>query len=379
MSEWYLRKVEGPIYGPVDAITLWRWAADGRIAPDDAVSQDQNAWLTAHTVADLAMDWRVLLADNQAYGPVHLLALRDLLREGVVTLETRVQHKEHGDNFSVAEALLPALVEQNDRMQEEIDKLSRRIGELQDHIKEQQHLLLKNNPQAGAGSDPVVREWREVLEHRESLQKDMQKWKKLYEEERAAREHARDDVEAQNRELKQGLTDMQSERDRLLYRTRQLEKHIQELQAAQGAEDGSGLPPATTALFDSYQKLSENYDGLLQQLTEKSEELRVLVDSREETEQRAEQRIRQMEDVLTREREEADKARRRLADIERTHLQLVKSYRELNDQYIRIRQGQEPPRSRDTDIDDPTPPDDENPAHSSPRVHKDWKPRVKLT
>ncbi len=378
MSEWYLRKVEGHIYGPVNAVTLWRWAADGRIAPDDSISQDQDAWMTAHTVADLAMDWRVLLADQQEYGPVHLLALRDLLREGVVTLDTRVQHKENGDNFSVAEALLPVLVEQNDRMQEEIDKLTGRIGELQHHIKEQQHLLMKDNPQAGAESDPVVREWREVLEHRESLQKDMLKWKKLYEEERASRDHARNEAEAQNRALKQSLAEMQSERDKLLYRTRQLEKHMQELQAAQGAEDGSGLPPATTALFDSYQKLSENYDGLLQQLTEKSEELRVLLDAREETEQRAEQRIRQMEDVLTREREEADKARRRLAEIERTHLQLVKSYRELNDQYIRIRQGQELPH-RSEEIDDESTPDTDAPPNGGPRVHKDWKPRVKLT
>ena len=101
--------------------------------------------------------------------------------------------------------------------------------------------------------------------------------------------------------------------------------------------DSSGQPAQTLALIQSYQELSERYDNLVQQLTAKSGEIQGLLESRNQTEQRAAEQVHHMEEVLKREREEADAARRRATELEQSHLDLVRAYRELNDRFIRFR------------------------------------------
>ena len=51
------------------------------------------------------------------------------------------------------------------------------------------------------------------------------------------------------------------------------------------------------------------------------------------------ERIQGQEATLRREQEEAEAARKKLIEVEETHLQLVQAYRDLNDRYIRSRQN----------------------------------------
>jgi hypothetical protein len=45
-----------------------------------------------------------------------------------------------------------------------------------------------------------------------------------------------------------------------------------------------------------------------------------------------------MEDIVRRERSEADAARKRAAEMEENHLNLGKAYRDLNERFIRMRE-----------------------------------------
>lgn len=126
---WYLKKNSGDVYGPVDLPTLQLWATDGRVAADDQVSEDRQAWQPAPNLSDLAMDWNVQLQDGSFYGPVHVLALRDLLADASVTRTAGLTHKISGEKSTVSEALLPVLMEQNSRMQAMIDSLNARLDQ----------------------------------------------------------------------------------------------------------------------------------------------------------------------------------------------------------------------------------------------------------
>ena len=102
------------------------------------------------------------------------------------------------------------------------------------------------------------------------------------------------------------------------------------------------------ALMESYQELSLQYDALMQQLTAKSQEIQTLIQSRAETEKRAEEQIKQMEQIVRRERAEADRVRQQKADMEENHLHLAKAYRELNEQFVRLREQSPTLRSGDS-------------------------------
>ncbi len=167
--------------------------------------------------------------------------------------------------------------------------------------------------------------------------KDVQKWKSLYESERADRLAADQKLGAENRNLRQELHEAQAARDRATYRARQLDKHVQDLQSALEGKGVFNTGPSTVDM-ESYQRLSENYDSLMQQLHEKAEELNQLRESRGNSEEESSTRLRQMEERMQQEREETDKARRRLAELESTHMEVVRSYRDLNNRYIRLRQ-----------------------------------------
>jgi hypothetical protein len=90
--------------------------------------------------------------------------------------------------------------------------------------------------------------------------------------------------------------------------------------------------------MESYQEMSLQFDTLMQQLTSKSQEIQSLIQSRAETEKRAEEQIKQMETIVRRERAEADSARNRVAEMEDNHLNLGKAYRDLNERFIRMRE-----------------------------------------
>ena len=114
------------------------------------------------------------------------------------------------------------------------------------------------------------------------------------------------------------------------------------------ATDSNGQSAQILALIQSYQELSERYDNLVQQLTSKSQEIQSVLESRAQAEKYAAEQVRRTEEVVQREREESDLARRRATELEQSHLDLVRAYRELNDRFIRFRNAPAEPAAQAT-------------------------------
>ena len=100
----YLKRNDGEVYGPVDLPTLQLWATDGRVAPDDKISADRETWTPASDLAELSMEWKVELRDGSIYGPIHILALRDLIHDGTVSRRAKIKHKQSGEEQVACEA-----------------------------------------------------------------------------------------------------------------------------------------------------------------------------------------------------------------------------------------------------------------------------------
>ncbi len=78
-SAFYLKTGDGEAYGPVDWETLIDWCCEGRIEPDHAISQDTVTWTNAADWPELAMDWMLVLADEEQVGPFHRKLIEELL------------------------------------------------------------------------------------------------------------------------------------------------------------------------------------------------------------------------------------------------------------------------------------------------------------
>ena len=110
---WFLKKTNGTVYGPVELARLQRWAGDGRIAPGDLLSPDQQTWRPASDVPEMDMVWQVELPDGTCYGPIHLLAMGDLIRDGTVLPTARVRNRQTGAEHILSQVLLQALLAQS--------------------------------------------------------------------------------------------------------------------------------------------------------------------------------------------------------------------------------------------------------------------------
>ena len=88
-KEWFLRKQEdGTVFGPLSLELLSRWASSAQVAPNDVVSNDQQAWIKAPMVPELGMDWLVELTSERYYGPTTLGAIQEFIRLGEINAET---------------------------------------------------------------------------------------------------------------------------------------------------------------------------------------------------------------------------------------------------------------------------------------------------
>jgi hypothetical protein len=235
----YVRKADGTVYGPVPDEILQRWAADGRIAPEDQLSADQEQWQPAADRPELKMDWLIPLVGDQHYGPVHPLALREPLRRGDLHLDTPLVHRAGAPSSTVGRVLLEALLEYTDQLERE------------------------RPPETDPPADPML------------------------------------------------------------------------------PPDSSD--PAVSTLIENFKILSTHYDRLLEQLQVKTDALRQESDQRQAAEREAAERLRRMDERLAAEQEKARAAERRLADAEEAHRDLLKTIRELNDRFIRLRQEREAP------------------------------------
>ena len=192
----YLKRIDGEVYGPVDLPTLQLWATDGRVAPDDKISTDQKKWTPASDLPELSMEWKVELRDGSIYGPIHLLALRDLIHDGTVSRRAKIKHKQSGEEQVACEALLLELMKMESNAPLTISALTDQLAEAEKKIEKLQQDLQKSS-----GVENKLRDENRTLAAKQKvivpaagappaqvqdLREQVEKWKKLYQEEQSA-------------------------------------------------------------------------------------------------------------------------------------------------------------------------------------------------
>ncbi len=401
--EWYLKKASGDVFGPVATAALRQWAASGRIAPDDQLSTDQETWMPAVDLPDLGLDWMVELGPEQVYGPFHLLALGDLIRESSVPSAAPIFHRVTGERHILHEALLLVVLEQNTRLAATAQELRLALESAQAELESiklapplepataapapeaaapapapepeaaapasappapavavPEEPAAATSPPAPAPaeaapvSEPLAAapallvpptpsrnaEWKEMAGKRDHFEKEAQRWKRLYadlqassakrEQELAERaEHLRREELAARTQLEQTQISLQKLQKTI--------KQINDVTVFPTAADAASAQ--RSAVLDAYNELSGRCDALMAQLNAKSSELEGLEQSQQRIKEEADLRIQTVEANMRKEREDADRARKRALLLEEDHLQLLRSFRDLNDRYIRMRQG----------------------------------------
>jgi len=76
------------VFGPVDFETLKTWACDGRLSPTNEVSANGTDWKFATSIRALDMDWVAEVTPSTFYGPIHRLAMEDLIKEGSISAQS---------------------------------------------------------------------------------------------------------------------------------------------------------------------------------------------------------------------------------------------------------------------------------------------------
>ncbi len=290
---WWVKKGDGATYGPVDLAKLCAWAQSGRIAPDDEVSSDGEGWAPAPGMTELEMDWLIEFPGGETFGPLHRQVIEDMSKDGTLEDGTHMVHRSTG-----------------------------------------QRRLLETGPAApGAAPDEGAGgaqppSFKTLAQERDQWEREAQRWKRLYEEEHS-----------QSRQAEQEAADRQRAlRDEALALRAGLEAAQRDVERLQQFQAEAGDASGDAALVQAYHEMSRGFETLSRNYSAKLAEIQNSQDRVEEAHRDYEERIRYLDDQLRREREEANAARRRLAEFEESYLTVVHSLREMNDRYIRVRE-----------------------------------------
>jgi hypothetical protein len=330
---WYLKKSDDSVYGPVKEPVLKRWAEEGRIAPADRISRDRETWIEPAGLALLEMQWTVELPNGDRYGPIHALALREPLENGEISLTSRLHHTELDEPALVGDVLINALIAQNKTL---------RTPGAEAALTPDAPMTAEDKTPAQATTPPAAdNQWKETAQRMDFFEREATKWKRMYEEERADAIKKEEEAQEELRTLREETLTERRQIEKLQHRLEKLEKSYNQLkQAAETGEDTDNQAAQLATLLDSYNDLSQNYDNLFEQLSAKTQDLQEALEDRNLMRKETEERLQHMRELLQREQQTADTARRRLADMEETHQQLLRSYRDMNDRFIRMREQQ---------------------------------------
>ena len=88
--DWFVKSVDGKVYGPAKLSKLVEWAKDGRIEPTGFVSTDRANWVEACTVNELEMKWLVEVSPGNVFGPFRRELVISLIKSGTAPSTARV-------------------------------------------------------------------------------------------------------------------------------------------------------------------------------------------------------------------------------------------------------------------------------------------------
>ena len=330
---WYLQKNDGKTLGPLKFDELLRWAAEGRIAPQDKVSQDKKNWEAAEKA----------LKDLKAPAAMNNAQAKE---------EGNGADPEAGKTIKELEEALEQSREGHRKATERAKELDRKLAELSQGGSDSKISLTTANPEIGRPD-----ELKELSLQNVQMSKEISRLKTMYEEERRGGQELERKMSSQVEEAKRSEADALVQQEDTAKRLHHMELNYKKLtDFAEGNSSEDKLKAQFALLITSHNELSQSYDTLFSQLRQKTQDIDRLMEERSQIKNEATERIQAMEAITKREQDEAARMRQQFVRMEETHLQLVKSYREMNDRIIQYRHSKtpdEPPRQPAGESDKP--------------------------
>ena len=359
----YLKKKDGQEFGPVDLDVMKEWAAQGRVEPTDVVSEDRDSWKPAPEYEELGMDWVVHQPDGQEYGPVNASALANLLQEEIALPGTRVHQKNEQSGVEEdrpagpagKELTLEGLIKSNAILEREAahwremyestavearrreDQLTARLKEADQFTSPQGEGDDRSNMPGPEGDLSLA----DLKQKFYALHREASKWRLMYEQEQAGARAREDDLQARMKQCQESETEMRGLVTTTAQRLAAVEKNYAALMQATETMNGDGdvsLAGQLGSLLQAYTDLSQGYDALQDELEQRNRELAAAQEAHRELERLADERFSEMEEMVCRAQEDAERARRNLGTLQASYQQLVRSYRDMNDRFIAWRQ-----------------------------------------
>lgn len=329
-NEWYAR-INNEQFGPVALSSLQHWASTGSLHGGCEVANSPDGpWQPATGVSSLQLDWQIQHPEGIVYERCHILSLLTEMESGEVQPDWEVVHVPTGESYPAVHALCSALISQNHILEKQVVENFVRIRNLE---------TLGSSPSPD-GDEPVdtlpEESWSEQMRERDQFAREAAKWKQLHDEAQETLEAREEAWEAEREDLKDWAR-KSTERIRALERRR---NQLEEMQKLAGERAALGGDPD---LRQAYQELRLQLDHLMESLDLRNSQLESIQIRLAETEE--DLRMERTRRAEEREREKSlrEEALSHLNRMEEAHRDLTRSYRDLNERMIRLRNQMEAP------------------------------------
>ena len=332
----------------------------------ELANQAEGPWVVCTKVPELEMDWFVPADEEEGQeqiGPLHPIALTTLLEDETIAPDVEITQVSTGESYQAVDVLCAILLEQRSELEEQLAEANAAASveapaadaaassDLEAELialKQENEALKEQLQSAEADADdlpadlPDKKLWREIMRAKDQLGKEAEKWKKFYDDEavRSARKEESlneqlSKVNDQEQETAYRLVQAEKKRKVLEEKNFELQEAIARGTSASG--DTEVDPLELLNLRRSYNELHEKFELVLDQLKDRTDQLENVYAQRDAIEVEARDKQDHWQEQIMREREDAQKTRRQLIDLESAHRDLLLSYRALNDKIVRDR------------------------------------------
>jgi len=354
----------------IELSEMKRGAAMGSIQPDDMFDNEVTGEsFKAMQIEDLDMVWSVSVGESDWSLPYHALALVPSLESGEIEPDTLVRHVLSGDEFAVSEVICSVLIAQN-----------RMLTEILKETTEQLERLPNVEPSAPQEDLEIVdgdhgspERWKSLMRQKDSLERDVAKWRKFYDDEVRRNNENEGMILRRVEEMKQAEQQQQARYNLLRDSKERLEEELEQVKSIQRKSTGDRPEAASIEeISRSNLELERQLDAMQTHIGDRNRLISSLYDERDAIEKEAHERALRLENSMKREREEANRLRIQMLELEHKHHDLLRSYREINERLIQLRNisaSSQASRTPHLNASDPTP---------TAKTTSDGKPRLKM-
>lgn len=310
-TTWYV-KSNNDVFGPFRPQELMQQACNGILVGDSLISADsEGPWLKAESLQTLEMEWQVTPEGQDPMPRCHIMALRSWVEDEKVQPFWDILHIPTGEKYDVVDALCSALLSQNHLLEDHIANLTEQSGNVSD----------SSEPLSGL---------QETIIQLDQAKKEAAKWKSLYEDEIKRNE-------SHEQELQQSNEELRAWQRKAAERIKAFQRRQVSYDEARQQADNLGDLAGDRDLTEAYQELHLQMTHLMDSLQLKSQLLDEARDHAKEYKLQLRRERKMAEEKVEQVSQLHEDTLDQLNRLEQGHLQLTRSFRELNDRLIKLR------------------------------------------